>query len=280
MNWHDYLELDLVYWSWIGTSLLGLNFAIIGTTLVEKKLTLIADTFSHAILPGVVLSTLFLGTSPLALLLGGWVAGFILLSATLFLARYRKLYQDSVFAFLSLFFVAIGMILSFKTKTSPEILHLLFGQVLSFDRGMTLTALILTALTFIFFFFVRRLWSLWVIDPQFLENQPLAGRLQKIILFISLSLLITHLTFGLNSLGAFMTVGLVVIPALIAQLIFQRLLTRVIGSGLIGLVGTFLGFVLSIYFDWPLGPSVVVVLSLSYLLILLCKIPQSQKATT
>lgn len=271
MNWREYLELDLIYWSWIGTSLLSFNFALIGTTLVEKKLTLIADTFSHAILPGVVLSTFLLGSSPLALLTGGWLAGFLLMTTTLYLSKRKNIYQDSVFAFLSLFFVAVGMIFSFKTKTSPEILHLLFGQVLSFDKTVVMIATILTFVTFFFFFLIRRIWSLWVVDPQFLENQSLKPRLQKIILFVSLSLLITHLTFGLNSLGAFMTVGLVVIPSLISQQIFARLFSRIWGSGLVGFMGSFLGFILSIYFEWPLGPSVVVVLSLIYLVVLLFK---------
>jgi zinc/manganese transport system permease protein len=271
MNWKEYLEFDLLYWSWIGTSLLSLNFAIIGTTLVEKKLTLIADTFSHAILPGVVLATLVFGSSPFALLFGGWVSGFFLMAATLFISKKRLVYQDSVFAFLSLFFVAIGMIISFKTKTSPEILHLLFGQVLSFDKISVLLTLVLTLLTFTFFYFGRRLWSLWVVDPQFLENQSLPPRTQKVLLFISLSLLITSLTFGLNSLGAFMTVGLVVVPALISQQLFDRLYARIIGSGFLGLVASFAGFILSIALEWPLGPSVVVVLSCLYLFVLIFK---------
>lgn len=271
MNWRDYLELDLVYWSWIGTSLLSLNFAIIGTTLVEKKLTLIGDTFSHAILPGVVLASFFLGTSPYSLLLGGWVSGFLLMIATVFISKKRQVYQDSVFAFLALFFVAIGMILSFKTKTSPEILHLLFGQVLSFDKTSVVLTLILTVIIFLFFYLGRRLWSLWVVDPQFLENQSLSSRTQKLILFVSLSLLITSLTFGLNALGAFMTVGLVVIPSLISQQLFDRLYHRVVGSGIFGLLGSLLGFILSIAFEWPLGPSVVVVLSCAYLIVLFSK---------
>lgn len=268
MSWREYLELDLVYWSWIGTSLLSLNFALIGTTLVEKKLTLIGDTFSHAILPGVVLASLFLGSSPYSLLVGGWISGFLLMAATLFISKKRQVYQDSVFAFLALFFVAIGMILSFKTKTSPEILHLLFGQVLSFDQTSALLTLVLTIVTFVFFYLGRRLWSLWVVDPQFLENQTLSNRTKNLILFVSLSLLITSLTFGLNALGAFMTVGLVVIPSLISQQLFDRLYTRVLGSGVLGLLGSFVGFVLSIVFDWPLGPSVVVVLSSTYLVVL------------
>ncbi len=271
MSWREYLELDLVYWSWIGTSLLSLNFALIGTTLVEKKLALIGDTFSHAILPGVVLATLFLGNSPFSLLLGGWISGFILMAATLVISKRRQVYQDSVFAFLALFFVAIGMILSFKTKTSPEILHLLFGQVLSFDQESVLITTFLTVITFGLFYLGRRLWSLWVVDPQFLESQSLSPKVQKLILFVSLSLLITHLTFGLNSLGAFMTVGLVVIPSLISQQLFNKLYHRVMASGALGLVGSFLGFILSIAFEWPLGPSVVVVLSTTYLIILAFK---------
>jgi zinc/manganese transport system permease protein len=265
MNLLEYFEVDLFLWSWLGTSLLSLNFSIIGTTLVEKKMTLIGDTLSHALLPGVVLAGILLGPHPFSLLLGGWIAGFILIASTLLISRNAKIYQDSTFAFLSLFFVSIGLILSFKTKTSSEILHLLFGQVLSFDKQAFFIQLFLTFLTLGFFYTLRRVWSLWIVNPEFLQSQKFNPYLKFIVPFLSLTLFMTHLTFGLNSLGAFMTVGLMVIPSLIAQKLFDRLLSRVICAAFIGVLGSFFGFIFSVYFDVPIGPMVVIILSLSYL---------------
>lgn len=269
MNWKDYLELDLIYWSWAGTSLLSLNFSLIGTSLVEKRMTLMGDTLSHAILPGVVLCHYFLGTSTGSLLLGGWISGFLLLLLTFWISKRRSVYQESSFAFLALFFVAVGMILSFKTKTSPEILHLLFGQVLAFDSESVFILGLLTTATFIFFWFLRRIWSLWIVDPQIFESQKLPPALEKILILVSLSLLMTHLTLGLQALGAFMTVGLVVIPALISQLMDHRLYRRLIYAVCISILASFLGVFISIVLDWPLGPSVVVILSAFYFTLLL-----------
>ena len=278
MNWRDYLELDLIYWSWAGTSLLALNFSLIGTSLVEKRMTLIGDTLSHAILPGVVLCHFLMGTSTGSLLLGGWVSGFLLLLLTFFISKRRSVYQESSFAFLALFFVAVGMILSFKTKTSPEILHLLFGQVLAFDSDSVVILSFLTAATLLIFWFTRRLWSLWIVDPQIFQSQKLSPFLEKTLILVSLSLLMTHLTLGLQALGAFMTVGLVVIPALISQQLDHRLYRRLFYSACISIFASFAGVFVSIVLDWPLGPSVVVILSVLYMTLLILKTPRMVKS--
>jgi zinc/manganese transport system permease protein len=268
MSLWDYLKLDLVYWSWIGTSLLSLNFALIGTTLVEKRMTLMGDTLSHAILPGVVLSQFIWGSSLTSLLAGGWVSGFTLLLLTQLISRSRRVYQDSSFAFLALFFVAIGMVISFKTKTSPEILHLLFGQALSFELADVIVIGVITLLTLAFFISVRHLWSLWIVDPQLFQSGQVSSLVERGLLLAGLSLMMTHLTVGLKSLGAFMTVGLIVIPALISQQIDHRLYRRLFFAGLVSVLTSLFSVVISISLDWPLGPTVVILLSLTYILVL------------
>lgn len=264
-------QLSESSWLWLslaGTALIGFNFAILGTTLVEKRLSLIGDTFSHAILPGVVLSVWLWGSTPAALLLGAWGAGALLLLLTHFFSKRGKSYQESAFAFLAVFFVAIGMILSFKTRTSSEILHLLLGNVFAFDEKLLIATAILTFLTWITYFLTRPIWSLWILDPDFLFPQK---PLFQLLRFGGPLLLISNLALGLQALGAMMSVGLLIIPSLTAQLFCVRLYSRVLFAGLLSLFVTLIGFSLSYIWDWPLGPSLVLVAGFAHLISLFIK---------
>ncbi len=268
MNYFLFLKSDLFLQSYIGISLLSFNFAIIGTTLIEKKLSLLGDTFSHAILPGVVISHLLLGSGLISLILGGWISGIILILLTLFLSGFAQINKDSSFAFLSVFFVAIGMVVAFKFQTSSEVLHLLFGNVFVFDQTLNLLVLCLTLVTFFLFYCARHIWSLWILDPTY---QILQSFWLKFLAGLSLLLFVTHLTLGLYSLGSLMMVGLLLIPSLAAQQLATKLYSRIWVACLISLVGHFMGLTLSFILDVPIGPSLILSSSVLFLIVVLLR---------
>ncbi len=256
------VESSLLWQSMVGTILIGLNFTILGTTLVEKRLSLVADTFSHGILPGVVLSFWIWGATTQSLLLGGWVSGAILGTVAYWISRKPKVPLESSFAFLAAYFIAGGLLLSYKTSTSSEILHLLLGNVLAFDMTLLYGTVTLTAITWITFGFARHIWSLWILDPDF-YFQP--GPRLAFLKLAGPFLFITNLTLGLYAMGALMTVGLLIIPALTAQLFCIRLYNRIVMAGFTSCVYSVLGFSFSYRWDWPLGPSLVFTAGTFYL---------------
>jgi len=251
--------------SFLGTLFLGFNFAVLGITLVEKRMSLVGDTLSHAILPGVVLGALIGGGHPLYLLGGGWVAGLLIYFLTQRLSRQSASHQEATFAFVAVFFVAIGMILSFKTQKSSDVLHWLLGNLLAFDLPLLLTTLLVSIITWGLFFVGRHIWSLWILDAEFVAP---ASKLISVLKLLGPFLLMTNLILSLYSLGAMMTVGLLVIPALTAQLLFLRLYHRVAVAALLNGIYVYVGFQVSLLEDWPLGPSLVVAAGLGHLLAL------------
>lgn len=249
--------------SFIGMMLMSFPFAVIGTCLIEKRLSLVADTFSHALLPGVVLSSMLTGMSLLGLLVGGWMAGLLLAALSWWIQSRKSGTQDSQFAFLSLLFVASGMILAFKFQTSSEILHLLFGNVFVFDSQLNLILLALLALSFIFFWTHRDLWSLWILDPSLLIFKTKEAHRAALLMVVISTM---YMTLGLYSLGSLMMVGFLIIPAMTAQNLFHRLYTRLIATLVLSLVAQILGLTLSFRLDLPIGPSLVVSLGGLYVL--------------
>lgn len=262
MDYINFLSSPLFWQSYLGICFLSINFAIIGTTLIEKKMSLFGDTFSHAILPGVVIAGILGGASLTSLLIGGWLSGFVLMAVTLFISRQYRIRKDSSFAFMSVFFISIGMILSFKFQSSNDLLHLLFGNLFVFDLKLLSFTVGLTLITLAVFYYARNIWSLWILDPSFPLQQ---AKHLKIILTLSLLLFVTHLTFGLYSLGSLMAVGLLIIPSLYAQKFFTLLYSRITAAIFFSFISHFFGISISYLFDLPIGPSLILSASVLFL---------------
>lgn len=258
MSWLEILDSPLFSSSLLGLALLSFPFAWLGTTLIEKRMSLIADTFSHALLPGVVLAQLLLGTQILTLLMGGWLAGLLLAGMTWIIRSKSHGNHETSFAFLSLVFIAIGMTLAFKFQSSTDILHLLFGNVFLFDADLNLAIFILTSISFGLFWRKKSFWSLWVVDPSSLAFQSPKARLWGAV-FVMFGTL--ALTLGLYSLGSLMLVGLLIIPALSAQLLFHRLYTRLLAAVVISLMAELGGLIISFQIDIPIGPALIISLT-------------------
>lgn len=261
MDYLNFLSTPLFWQSYLGICFLSINFAIIGTSLIEKKMSLFGDTFSHAILPGVVIAGLIGGASLTSLLIGGWVSGFVLMFVTILFSKFGKIRKDSSFAFMSVFFISIGMILSFKFQSSTDLLHLLFGNLFVFDLNLLFFTIGLTLVTLALFYFARNIWSLWILDPSFPLQQ---ARFLKLIIILSLILFVTHLTLGLYSLGSLMAVGLLIIPSLYAQKFFTLLYNRITAAILFSFISHFFGISISYLFDLPIGPSLILSASLLF----------------
>jgi zinc/manganese transport system permease protein len=249
--------------SWLGLLLLAFPCAWIGTTLVEKRLSLVTDTYSHALLPGVVVSQIFLGSSVISLVLGAWLTGLLLALITWFLAKGKSNLADSRFAFFSLLFIATGMALSYKFQSSNEILHLLFGNVLLFENNLNLVLIVLLVLVIFLFFKTKSLWSLWVIDPELLSQ----SKKNLVVWGLSaLSLSTLYLTLGLYGVGSLMMVGLLVVPSLISRMHFQSLYSRLLASTALTVISMTVGLWISFNIDIPIGPTLVLTLSGFYFL--------------
>ncbi|MBX3033216.1 MAG: metal ABC transporter permease [Bdellovibrionaceae bacterium] len=121
-----FLEYEFLRRALIEAIVLGLGFSIVGQVLITRRLSLIGDTLSHAMLPGVVVAFLLFGANAMALFWGGWITGFLILSASWFLFHRRRIEADAGLALFAVFSVSLGVLLAARTRTTTEILHLLF----------------------------------------------------------------------------------------------------------------------------------------------------------
>ena len=244
---------------------LSLGAAPVGVFMLLRRMSLMGDAISHAILPGAALGYLAAGLSLGAMTLGGVAAGVLVALAAGLVARRSALREDASLAAFYLISLAIGVLLVSLKSRNIDLLHVLFGSVLSLDRdALLLIAGIATASLFGLAALYRPL-VIECADPDYLRQAGGPGALVHPGFLLPAVL---NLVAGFHALGTLMAVGIMVLPAASARLLCERLdsmLALAVGNALAGSIG---GLLLSYHLDVPAGPAVVLSLGLIYVVVL------------
>jgi manganese/zinc/iron transport system permease protein len=94
----------------LGALLLGLNCGLLGGFVVVRRMALVGDMLSHAVLPGIVLGFLWNQTKdPLAILIGALLAGAVATAVNTVLNRTTRLKPDAIQGLVLASFYGIGI---------------------------------------------------------------------------------------------------------------------------------------------------------------------------
>jgi zinc/manganese transport system permease protein len=103
----------------VGMVALSIAGAPLGVFLMMRRLSLVGDAMSHAILPGVAVAFLLAGAAPLMLTFGGLVAAIVVMIGATFVARSGALEEDGALAVFSLGALSLGVTLVAMNRLSP-----------------------------------------------------------------------------------------------------------------------------------------------------------------
>ena len=98
-----------------------------------RRMSLMGDAMSHAILPGAAVGFLLGGLSLSAMSLGGFIAGLAVALAAGLVARSTILREDASLAAFYLVSLALGVLIVSVKGSNIDLLHVLFGTVLALD---------------------------------------------------------------------------------------------------------------------------------------------------
>src|SRR6476661_3430976 len=96
----------------IGSVLLGIGSAAIGCFAFLRKRALVGDAVAHAVLPGVALAFMVVGTkNTFALMIGAVIAGWLSMIAMDYIARNSRIKEDSAIGMVLSVFFGVGILL-------------------------------------------------------------------------------------------------------------------------------------------------------------------------
>jgi zinc/manganese transport system permease protein len=243
--------------------ILSIGSTPLGLFMTLRRMTLVGDAMSHAILPGVALAFSIFGIALLPMTLGGLMAGVLVALVAVLLSRFTQLKEDASFTMLYLISLASGVTIISQRGNSLDLLHMLFGNILGIDNAsLTLIAIVTCLTIFILAVFYRGL-VIECFDPDF-ANAARRGRgWYGPIFFI---LLVVNLIAAFQALGTLMALGLMILPAIAARFWTRNIDIAIPVGIVIALVSSCIGLLCSYYGHIPSGPAVILTVGLFTLL--------------
>ena len=199
----------------VATLALSVSAAPLGVFLTLRRMSLLGDALSHAVLPGVAIGFMLSGLSLTAMALGGVAAGMGVAALAGLVTRFTTLKEDASLAAIYLVALALGVTLISSHGTQLDLLHILFGSALGVDApGLFMVAGVASATLLLLAAMYRGL-VLESFDPVFLNAIGRRGWLWQQGF---LMLVVINLVAGFQTLGTLMAVGLMMLPAVSSRL--------------------------------------------------------------
>ena len=237
--------------AFIAGGLVGLVCPFLGTFLVLRRLSLIAETLAHVSLAGVAIG----------LLLNGYPLVFaVAVSATaaVVIERLRnsnRLDSDSALALVLYTALAITVVLiSLGDGFSVHLFGYLFGAVITVTEPdlWAIGALGATVLLTGWLLYPELVLSTF--DPDLARVGGVRTGLVNIVLAVLTGVAVT---LSMRVVGALLVGALIVFPVLASLQIARGFRTTLLASGALGLASVFTGLTISYYWDIAAGGSIV-----------------------
>lgn len=268
------------FWIILVASLAAINCSIIGTYLVLRKVAMMADAITHAVLPGIVLAFLITGSKgSLAMLLGAGSTGVVATLLMAFLHKKVRLQSDASIGinFTWLFALGIILIALFSRKVDLDPDCVLYGEVAYAPLNIwetagglvmgprsvyMLTLVLLFNLSFVGLTYKEL--AITTFDPAFATTIGMHPHLWHYLLMAATSFTAVA---SFEVAGAILVVALFVVPASTAYLLTKSLHKMLILASLLGVLTALGGYYMAIWLNGSISGAMVTWAGMVFLLV-------------
>jgi len=250
----------------VACAALSIGCGPVGVLLVLRRMSLVGDSMSHAVLPGAAIGFLISGLSLVSMSIGGFIAGLLVALASGLVSRVTQLREDASFAAFYLISIALGVLIVSTRGSNVDLMHVLFGTILAVDDRSLMLVSAIASVSIAVMAVIYRPLIVECFDPGFLRSVGGRGGVYHILF---LMLVVLNLVAGFQALGTLMAVGLMVLPAAAARFWAAEVWSLAAVSALIALLAGYVGLLLSYHADLPSGPSIVLTAGVAYVLSLI-----------
>jgi manganese/zinc/iron transport system permease protein len=259
----------------------AVSCALLGAFLVLRKMTMVGDAISHAVLPGIAVAYwLSQSRASLWMFLGAAAVGVFATVVIEVLRKKLKVQSDASIGMTFTTLFALGVILITFWSDSVdldqecvlygEIAYVPFntwstgalnmGPIALWSSGLLLVAVLL----YIFFGYKGLKMSSFNEDYAAVLGIGVAAWNLSLMAMVSFATVVSF-----ESVGAILVVALLVVPAATAYLLVDKLFHLLIGSGCIALLAALGGYGCSRWLDTSIAGTIATLLGVQFLLVLL-----------
>ena len=242
-------------------SAVAASCALVGSFLVLRKMALLGDAISHAVLPGIVIAFLLTGErSPLPMIVGAGALGVLTVVLVELFHRTGRLKEDASIGvvFPALFSLGVILISRYAAHVDLDLDCVLYGEiaytpwdVLFFGersigpKALWVNGAILLAIAAFVVTFYKEL-KLTTFDPQLAAALGFSPVLVHYLLMTAVSVAVVG---AFESVGAILVVAMLVVPPATAFLLTDRLAVMLALAVALGVLSAVSGYGLARAWD-------------------------------
>lgn len=252
---------------------------LLGPFLILRRVALMSDAVSHAVLPGIVVVYLLFGTrAPLPVIVGAGVFAVICVLAIDALRATRLVASDAAIAlvFPALFAIGVLGVTTFASGAHLDFDATIYGEKaispfrtwtvggVEIARSIVIVGVVVLANAAL----VAALWKelkATTFDPEFSRTVGISPKLLSRLLLIAVA--ITAVT-AFESVGAILVVTLLIVPAATAYLVSDRLVVMIGVTLAIGWASAVAGYGGAVQVDASIAGAMGVVATVCFALAL------------
>jgi len=243
----------------LASILVAIPAALLSCLLVLRGWALMGDAIAHAVLPGVVLSYLL----KLPYVIGAFAAGMSCALVIGYLKEHSRVRQDTLMGVVFSGMFALGLVLHVAIRSDVHLLHILFGDLLGISSADLWLSGGIALLVMTVMLWRWRDLLLHAFDPIHAASLGLPVRSLHYGLLALLSLAVVG---ALKAVGLILAIALLIAPGAIAFLLVRRFAHMLLLAALVALLACVLGAYLSFFVDSALAPTIVLVLSVLFVI--------------
>ncbi|MFO8028842.1 MAG: metal ABC transporter permease [Cyclonatronaceae bacterium] len=266
-------------WILITGILVASSCALVGTFLVMRKMSLMGDAISHAVLPGIVIAFLLTASrNTFPMLVGAGFFGLLTVWLTEELSKKGRIFHDASMGivFTTLFAIGVILISLFTGNIDLDQECVLYGEIayvpwdLWIWRGVNmgprpvwiLGMVLLVNITFITLMYKEL--KTYSFSPQMAATLGLPVGL----IHYGLMGMVSFTTIAsFESVGAILVVALLIVPPATAYLLTDRLHRLLLLAVLLGVLSAVGGYYLALWINSSIAGAIAVVNGLQFTLV-------------
>ena len=243
----------------------GLSLALIagplGSLIVWRRMSYFGDTLAHSALLGIAVGLITNSNPQMAIIISCLLVGVLLV----YLDKNPKISTDTVLGILAHSTLAIGVVILALTESVRINLEAyLFGALLTINviDLIWVIAIMLIVISTLYYF-----WNDFLSVTVHAELAKTEGiNVERMHLFLVLLIALT-IAVSMKIVGVLLITSLLIIPPAAARKFAQSPEKMAILASLIGAAAVVLGLFLAFYVNTPVGPTIVVVATIFFLVL-------------
>jgi manganese transport system permease protein len=264
MNWltepfrHEFMQRAL-----FGCALIGFTNGALSAFIVLRRLALMADAMAHSLLPGVAVALILFGLAPGNLFFGALVAALLVGLGVQIISGSSRIKEDTSLGLLFACSFSLGLVLLSISPSQVNVTHYLFGNILGLSDSDLWIIYLISFIVLPTLVAFQRPLLLMMFEPSIAASQ---GVLVRPLNYMLMALLVLSMISSLQAVGVVLALGMLIAPAATIYLCSDSFAAMFWGGGILGMIGSCLGLLVSYWLNLPSGACIVLVLGVIFLL--------------